>query len=131
MLIDTGLDEFKIRFAEEKDVSLILNFIKYLADYEKLSNEVVATEEILYESLFVRKVAEVIIGEYKNEPVAFAVFFSQFFYFFRKAGDLSGRFIRKTRNEGKGYRKNNAFFFGKIVCRKKLWEIGMVVPGLE
>lgn len=92
MLIDNNLDDFKIRFAERKDVPLILEFIKELADYEKMLNEVVATEEILMESLFERKMAEVIIGEYKNEPVAFAVFFHNFSTF-RKAGYLPGRYI--------------------------------------
>lgn len=55
MLIDTNLDDFKLRFAEIKDVPLILGFIKELADYEKMLNEVVATEEILMESLFEKK----------------------------------------------------------------------------
>ena len=40
------------RYAERKDVPLILWFIKELADYEKLSNEVVATEELLEEWIF-------------------------------------------------------------------------------
>ena len=48
-LINTNVQNYKIRFAEEKDTKLILDFIKELADYEKLLNEVVATEEILYD----------------------------------------------------------------------------------
>ena len=50
-LIPTKNEHFKIRFAEEKDVKLILDFIRELADYEKLLHEVVATEEILMDSL--------------------------------------------------------------------------------
>ena len=65
---ETGVEDFRIRFAQESDVGLILKFIKELADYEELLHEVVATEEILMESLFVKKQAEVIIGEYKGEP---------------------------------------------------------------
>nr|WP_245684786.1 hypothetical protein [Orenia metallireducens] len=65
-LIDTKLKDFKLRFAKEKDTSLILEFIKSLAEYEELSHEVVATEKILRQSLFERKVAEVIIGEYRG-----------------------------------------------------------------
>ena len=86
MLIDTNLDDFMIRFAETKDVPLILEFIKELADYEKMLNEVVATEEILMESLFERKMAEVIIGEYKNKPVAFALYFHNFSTFLGRPG---------------------------------------------
>ncbi|TAH59024.1 MAG: GNAT family N-acetyltransferase, partial [Gottschalkiaceae bacterium] len=67
--MDTNMDDLKLRFAEIKDIPLILEFIKGLADYEKMSNDVVATEESLSESLFERKMAEVIIGEYKNKPV--------------------------------------------------------------
>ena len=63
MYIDTNLENFKLRTTEEKDVPLILSFIKELAEYEKMSNDVIATEEVLRESLFKRKVAEVIIGE--------------------------------------------------------------------
>ena len=55
-----------MRFAEEKDIPLILRFIKELAEYEELLHEVVATEEVLRESLFRRKAAEVIIAEYEG-----------------------------------------------------------------
>jgi len=72
--IKTKVENYTLRFAEEKDIPLILRFIKELADYEKLLNEVVATEEILMESLFVRKAAQVVIGEYEGEPVALHYF---------------------------------------------------------
>lgn len=81
----TKIPNFRIRFATEEDTGLILKFIKELADYEKLLNEVVATEKILHESLFVNKQAEVIIGEYKGEPVGFALFFNNFSTFLGKA----------------------------------------------
>ena len=74
MYIDSKLDEFKIRYAKEEDVSLILKFIKELADYEKMLDEVEATEEILKESLFEEKHGEVVIGEYNNKPVAFLIY---------------------------------------------------------
>lgn len=73
--IDSGIADFGLRFAEEKDIPLILRFIKELAEYEELLHEVVATEEVLRESLFRRKAAEVIIAEYEGEPVGFALFF--------------------------------------------------------
>ena len=50
----------QFRFAEEKDAALILEFIKGLAEYEKMSDQVVATEEILREWIFEKKKAEVI-----------------------------------------------------------------------
>ena len=81
----TRASDFTIRFAGPEDVSIILGFIKRLAEYEKLSHEVGATEEILKESLFIKNQAEVIIGELKGEPVAFALFFHNFSTFLGEA----------------------------------------------
>lgn len=60
------MNNFEIKPATISDVSLVLSFIKELASYEKLSHEVVATEDILKETLFGEKSpAEVIIGYLK------------------------------------------------------------------
>ena len=75
-----------IRDATEKDVSLILNFIKQLATYEKLLHEVVATEELLHESLFVKNHARVIIAEFEGVPVGFALYFFNFSTFVGRPG---------------------------------------------
>jgi hypothetical protein len=57
------MGEVRVRAASEDDVSLILSFIKELAEYERLSHEVVATEKALRRWLFgERPVAEVLIG---------------------------------------------------------------------
>lgn len=81
------MPELEIRAATEDDVPLILSLIKELAEYEKLSHEVVATEEALRDSLFgERPVAEVLIGELANEPAAFALFFHNFSTFLGRPG---------------------------------------------
>jgi GNAT superfamily N-acetyltransferase len=68
-----------VREATAGDLSLILTFIKELAEFERLSHAVVATEEALYESLFGdRSYAHALIGEYGGEPVGFAVYFYNF-----------------------------------------------------
>jgi len=82
---DTKIADFHIRLAEETDNSMILGFIKELAEYEQLLDEVVATEDVLYDSLFVKRQAEVLIGEYKGEPIGFALFFHNFSTFLGKA----------------------------------------------
>lgn len=119
MFIDTNLDDFKLRFAKIKDVPLILEFIKELADYEKMLNEVVATEEILIESLFERKMAEVIIGEYKNKPVAFALFFHNFSTFLGRPGIYLEDLYVKPKMRGKGIGKIILSFLAKLCVERK------------
>jgi len=77
---------FTIRLAEPKDVKTILHLIKGIAEYEKLLDQVEATEEILYDSLFVKKGAEVLLGELNNEAIGFALFFHNFSTFTGKRG---------------------------------------------
>ena len=69
----------RIASATEADVPVILSFIKGLADYEHLSDQVVATEETLRETLFgPKKHAEVVIARYGGEPAGFALFFHNY-----------------------------------------------------
>ncbi|MBE5765552.1 MAG: GNAT family N-acetyltransferase [Clostridiales bacterium] len=74
------------RPATEKDISLILHFIKGLADYENMSDDVVATEELLREWLFEKKTAEVLIASLDEKEVGFALFFHNFSTFLGRAG---------------------------------------------
>ena len=70
---------FKIRPANENDAPLILSLIKELAEYERLTHEVVATEEDIRKSLFNdRPFAEALIGEFEEIPISFALFFYNF-----------------------------------------------------
>ena len=70
--------EFRLHHATEHELPIILALIKELAEYEKLSHAVVATEKILRESLFERRAAEVVIGYAGDEPAGFAVYFRTF-----------------------------------------------------
>jgi GNAT superfamily N-acetyltransferase len=79
--------ELDIRAAVGDDVALILKLIRALADYEKLSHEVVASEEDLRETLFgVRPAAEVRIAEWQGQPAGFALFFHNYSTFVGKRG---------------------------------------------
>lgn len=81
------MGEIKVRAASEEDAPQILAFIRELADYERLSREVVATEEVLRESLFgERRYAEVVICEHENVPAGFALFFHNFSTFLGRPG---------------------------------------------
>ena len=68
----------QFRFANENDLSLILEFIRDLAEYEKMLDEVIATEELLDEWIFDKKIAEVIFVLENEKEVGFALFFHNF-----------------------------------------------------
>jgi GNAT superfamily N-acetyltransferase len=81
------MPELEIRVATEEDVPLILYFIKELAEYERLSHEVSATEETLKEFLFgERRVAEALLGYLGDDPAGFALFFHNFSTFLGRPG---------------------------------------------
>ncbi len=83
----TDQNPLQIRQATIDDVPLILEFIKGLAEYEKLSHEVVATEEALRTTLFgEHPMAEVLIGESGSTAVAFALYFHNYSTFLGQAG---------------------------------------------
>lgn len=73
-----NIEGFTIRQATPEDTSLIYWFIKQLAEYEKLPELVTGTEEVLRESIFEKRGAEVIIGELAGKPAAFSLFFHNF-----------------------------------------------------
>jgi Acetyltransferases len=116
--IKTSIENYTLRFAESKDVSLILQFIEELAGYEKLSHEVVATEDILMESLFERKKAEVIIGEYDGKPVSFALFFHNFSTFLGKPGIYLEDLFVKPGVRGKGLGKAILSFLAGLTIER-------------
>lgn len=100
-------DRFEIKLATIEDVSLILSFIKELAEYEKLSHEVVATEDTLKQMLFGEKVfAEVSIGYFNHYPVSFALYFHNFSTFLGRPGiHLEDLFVKpEVRGKGIGHK---------------------------
>ena len=95
----------RFRFANENDCRLILKFIRSLAKYEKMEDEVVATEALLREWLFEKKKAEVIFAMDGEEAVGFALFFHNFSTFLGRAGIyLEDLYVRPS-YRGKGYGK--------------------------
>jgi GNAT superfamily N-acetyltransferase len=97
--------DLAIRFARAEDTSVILAFIRELADYERLADKVVADEAQLRASLFgVRPAAEVLIAELSGEPVGFALFFQSYSTFLARPGlYLEDLFVRPAaRGSGVG-----------------------------
>lgn len=95
----------ELRFAKEEDVSLILAFIKELAAYEKMSDEVVADENTLREWIFEKQKAEVLFALEDGKEVGFALFFHNFSTFLGRAGIyLEDLYVLPT-HRGKGHGK--------------------------
>ncbi len=119
MEIKTHIPDFAIREATEADVPLILSFIRELAEYEKLAHEVVATEDVLCESLFGdRKVAEVVIGYYQEEPVSFALFFHNFSTFLGRPGIYLEDLYVKPGMRGKGLGKTMLAYIARLARKR-------------
>jgi len=95
----------EIRYAERKDTAIILNFIKDLAVYENMFDQVVATEELLGEWLFDKKAAEVIFAVEDGKEVGFALFFHNFSTFLGRAGIYLEDLFVLPEYRGKGYGK--------------------------
>ena len=76
----------EFRFATREDVPLILHFIRELARYEQMEDEVVATPELLAEWLFDKQKAEVLFAVEEGHEIGFALFFHNFSTFLGRAG---------------------------------------------
>ncbi len=101
-----GMDKKPVfRYAKRKDVHTILQFIKDLAGYEGLSNEVVADEAVLEEWIFDKKKAEVIFMVVNDEEIGFALFFHNFSTFLGRVGIYLEDLFVKPEYRGKGYGK--------------------------
>ena len=95
----------EIRYAERKDTAIILNFIKDLAVYENMLDQVVATEELLGEWLFDKKAAEVIFAMEDGKEVGFALFFRNFSTFLGRSGLYLEDLFVLPEYRGRGYGK--------------------------
>ena len=106
------------RFAQEKDTALILYFIKELAKYEKMLDDVVATEEILKEWIFEKGKAEVIFALEDGKEVGFALFFHNFSTFLGRAGIYLEDLFVKPEYRGNGYGKALLKKLAEIAVRR-------------
>lgn len=97
--------DLDFRYAKREDTALILQFIKELADYEKMLNEVVADEKTLEEWIFDKQKAEVIFAVVNGKEVGFALFFHNFSTFLGRAGIYLEDLYVKPECRGKGYGK--------------------------
>ncbi|MDD3214334.1 MAG: GNAT family N-acetyltransferase [Eubacteriales bacterium] len=110
--------EVTFRFAEQTDVALILQFIRDLAEYEHMSDQVVATEALLTEWLFEKRNAEVIFAVENGTEVGFALFFHNFSTFLGRSGLYLEDLFVKPEHRGHGYGKAILAQLAKIAVER-------------
>ena len=99
------MEGLSFRFANKDDAALILRFIKELAVYEKMLDDVSATEELLREWIFEKNKAEVIFAMKDGKEIGFALFFHNFSTFLGRAGVYLEDLFVISEYRGKGYGK--------------------------
>ncbi|MBS5570749.1 MAG: GNAT family N-acetyltransferase [Clostridiales bacterium] len=95
----------EFRFAQRKDTGIILDFINRLAEYEHMSDDVVATEALLEEWIFDRKKAQVLFALQEGKEVGIALYFYNFSTFLGRAGIYLEDLFVLPEYRGKGYGK--------------------------
>jgi len=111
-------DHILLRFAEEKDIAVILEFIRSLAEYEHLLDTVEINEADLKKYLFDKSLIEVILGEYDGIPAGFALFFHNFSTFLGKPGIFIEDIFVRSEFRGKGLGKALFSFIAKIAAQR-------------
>jgi GNAT superfamily N-acetyltransferase len=118
----------RIRQAERSDVSLILEFIRELAEYERLSPEMVATpEDLLRDGFSDRPYFQVVIAEWDSRPAGFALYFYNYSTFQGRPGlYLEDLFVRPS-YRGKGIGKALLVHLARVAaeqnCGRYQWQV--------
>lgn len=99
------MSKYIFRYATKKDAALVLQFIKDIAEYEKMSDQVVNSEELLLDWVFYQKRAEVIFVLEDGKEVGFALFFHNYSTFVGRSGLYLEDLFVKPEYRGKGYGK--------------------------
>lgn len=94
-----------IRPAGKDETEIVLEYIRRIARFEKLEHQVETTEELLYDSLFVKKYAEVVLAILDDKPIGFALFFHNFSTFVGRPGLYLEDLYIDEEYRGKGYGK--------------------------
>lgn len=125
MYIQTNIDNLRLKKAKIEDTGLILELIKEIATYEKMIDQVVATEESLKESIFNKKEAEVLLVELNKEVIGYVLYFFNYSTFIGREGFYLEDIYIKEQYRKNGYGKAIFKVLGKIAyengCERMEW----------
>ena len=110
--------ELSFRAAVREDTPLILSFIRALAEYERMSDQVTATAELLEQQLFDRRAAEVLFVLEDGREVGFALFFSNFSTFLGRTGLYLEDLYIQPEHRGKGYGRALLRQLASVACQR-------------
>lgn len=111
-------NDITFRYATKEDTKLILKFIKELADYEKLLDQVVATEELINEWMFEKQKIEAIFALKNDKEVGYALFFHNFSTFLGRGGIYIEDLYVSPEYRGMGYGKSLLKQLSKIAVQR-------------
>ena len=112
------MEKLTLRYAQEQDCEKILFFIRELAKYEKMEDDVIATPELLREWIFEKKKAEVIFPMEDGKEVGYALFFHNFSTFLGRAGMYLEDLFIMPQYRGKGYGKATLKELARIAVQR-------------
>jgi GNAT superfamily N-acetyltransferase len=114
--------------ASPADVPVVLGFIRSLAEYEHLTNEVVATEELLRRHLFgAERRAEAVIAREDGEPAGFALYFHNFSTFLGRPGLYLEDLFVLPEKRGRGIGRALLLYLARLAfergCGRMEWAV--------
>jgi GNAT superfamily N-acetyltransferase len=118
----------RIDEATERDIPLILEFVRGLAEYERHDDKVQATEERIRETIFGAEPAAQVLFAYENEiAVGFAVFFYTFSTFIGRRGLYLEDLFVKPEARGKGVGRALLRYLARLAKEKDCYRIEWAV----
>jgi GNAT superfamily N-acetyltransferase len=112
---------FTLRPAEEQDMPRLYELIRELAAYEKILDDLKATEELLRQAIFERKVTEVLMAEYNGQPAGYAMYYYNFSSFIGLPGLYLEDIYIRPEYRGKGFGKFILAKLARTAIEKNCW----------
>lgn len=126
MKYETNILDFTLEDASINDAEKILELIYEIADYEKLTDQVIATKESLIESIFVKKRAFVILAKFKDEVIGYMLYFYNFSTFTGGSNLYLEDLYLKPQYRHNGYGKMMFKILAQIAIKEKANRIDWV-----